>query len=590
MKLGTISLAAFGLLTLGLSYWAASANRTDNVKTLSNASADNVSPANDSTPTVTPVVNETDQLRFLESERCALCHSNSRNANAMRDSQQRPIAPYDLWQSSMMANSARDPFWRAVLSAEVQATPSQKAHIEEVCTRCHAPMAAPAPESPDGTILAHISKKDERSKLGLDGVSCTVCHQMTDEGLGEDSSFTGNFKINTEGKIFGPHANPTTMPMQRHVGYTPTQGMHVMKSALCATCHTVITESVDADGKPSAGMFHEQSPYLEWRNSDFNDERTPAPDSARSCQACHMPQNDVDGNIIMTNLAHNPGGRDFPFLRPRLPFGRHTLVGGNAFMTRLLRDNAKKLGAVASKDAFEQSIERIVSMLQTQTATVAIGEPQIDGKSVHLPVSLVNECGHKFPTAYPSRRAWLHFSIQDKNRNVVFESGAYDAEGRLLDGKGELLESETAGGPVHPHYQSISAANEVQIYETVMADADGNATFTLLRGASYVKDNRLLPKGWSHDHADGEATQPYGVADDSDFGPGSDLVNYELELASGEYTAHIELLFQPLSVRHVHELFTADTPEITTFRKMYDKAERKPDVIASHELSFTVPN
>ena len=100
---------------------------------------------------VSPTSFETDNSanpHFLDSKNCALCHSNSDRAIAMRDRKNRPIAPYDLWQASMMANSSRDPYWRAVLSAEVVATPSKKALIEEKCTRCHAPMAAPAPESP----------------------------------------------------------------------------------------------------------------------------------------------------------------------------------------------------------------------------------------------------------------------------------------------------------------------------------------------------------------------------------------------------------------------------------------------------------
>ncbi|TWU36486.1 hypothetical protein Q31b_47670 [Novipirellula aureliae] len=140
----------------------------------------------------------------------------------MRDAKRRPVAPYDLWQPSMMANSSRDPFWRAVLSAEVAATASMKGAIEEKCTRCHTPTVAPTPKSPDGEVLAYLTNQDQRSQLGVDGVSCTVCHQIADQNLGTDASFTGRFEINQERKIFGPHADPFTMPMQHFVGYTPT--------------------------------------------------------------------------------------------------------------------------------------------------------------------------------------------------------------------------------------------------------------------------------------------------------------------------------------------------------------------------------
>jgi hypothetical protein len=70
------------------------------------------------------------------SEACALCHSTSERATAMRDSAERSVAPFDLWQSTMMANAARDPFWRAVMSAEMAATPNAAAHIAGECMKC----------------------------------------------------------------------------------------------------------------------------------------------------------------------------------------------------------------------------------------------------------------------------------------------------------------------------------------------------------------------------------------------------------------------------------------------------------------------
>lgn len=71
---------------------------------------------------------------FLVGERCGLCHADSTRARAMRDSGGQSVAPFDLWSTSMMAQSARDPYWRAVLSAEVAVNPGQKAHLEEVRT------------------------------------------------------------------------------------------------------------------------------------------------------------------------------------------------------------------------------------------------------------------------------------------------------------------------------------------------------------------------------------------------------------------------------------------------------------------------
>lgn len=530
---------------------------------------------------------EANEVHFRNSKDCALCHSNSDRATAMRDAKDRPVAPYDLWQASMMANSSRDPFWRAVLSAEVEATPSKKALIEEKCTRCHSPMAAPVPVSPDGEVLSYLKKQDRRAHLGLDGVSCTVCHQITPKGLGTDASFTGQFEINQDQEIYGPHADPFTMPMLRHVGYKPTHSNHILKSSLCATCHTVMTHSVDhAGNSTSKDAFHEQSPYLEWRNSDFNDEVKEPSSSAKSCQACHMPTTDQDGNPISTRLAHNPGGRDFPFLSPRQPFGQHAFLGANSLMKQILRDNRSELGVVASEEAFNRSIEQTRKFLGTQTAKLEMGEIQADDQRLTIPISVVNLSGHKLPTAYPSRRVWVRLEVTDEKGNRIFTSGQFNPQGELVDDQGEVLKSEFAGGPINPHHTVIRRSDEVQVYETIMGNARKQPTFTLLRAATYVKDNRLLPKGWSPDHPDGTATQPYGIGDDSDFSGGGDQVVYQVPIAQpGRFDVTATLLFQVITPRHANELFTHQTPEVTLFRGMYDRADRRPEVLADAKRS-----
>lgn len=540
-----------------------------------------------STPTVTQA-NESrtdppNESPFLNSKQCALCHASSSRATAMRDSKKRSVAPYDLWQASMMANSSRDPFWRAVLSAEVAATPSKKALIEEKCTRCHTPMAAPVPTSPPGQVLAFLKNDDEKTHLGMDGVSCTVCHQITDKGLGTEASFTGHFEINQDRKIFGPHANPVTMPMQRHVDYTPTHSDHIMKSGLCATCHTLNTNSVDAQGNSTSDHeFHEQSPYLEWRNSVFNDEVALPAKEAKSCQACHMPQSDIDGNPIATQLAHNPGGRDFPFLKPRKPFGRHAFLGANTLMKRILKDNAKELGVIASADAFDQSIEQTVDFLRTETAKLEMDAIHFAGDRMQIPITVTNLSGHKLPTAYPSRRVWIQLTVTDSTGKPIFTSGHFNSDGELIDASGNVLPSERAGGAVIGHQSKIDSPNQVQVYEAIMGDASENPTFTLLRGATYVKDNRLLPLGWKSDHADGPATQPYGTGGDADFVGGSDRIVYEVSIPpaggdTGDYTVNATLWFQVISPRHANELFQFETPEVATFKAMFDKANRLPE-------------
>ncbi|MDF1700795.1 MAG: multiheme c-type cytochrome, partial [Planctomycetota bacterium] len=236
---------------------------------------------------------------------CAVCHDNADTANAMRDDADRPIAPMDLWRASAMANSTRDPYWRAVVSAEVATNPTHAAEIQNTCTRCHAPMAHERVGAAGGALdMSFLEADDDNAQLGLDGVSCAACHQITDEGLGSDDSYTGGFVLGSNRLIYGGHANPNPRPMQNNSGFTPVYSAHMGSSALCATCHTLETESLDADGTVNGHVLVEQGTYLEWRNSAFNDEgATPGPEAA-SCVDCHMPSTDQDGGAIATQLAH----------------------------------------------------------------------------------------------------------------------------------------------------------------------------------------------------------------------------------------------------------------------------------------------
>jgi cytochrome c553 len=67
-----------------------------------------------------------------------MCHST--NDFALRDSQGNDVSPVARWRSTMLANSAKDPFWKAKVKRERLENPSHSDALENVCTRCHAPM------------------------------------------------------------------------------------------------------------------------------------------------------------------------------------------------------------------------------------------------------------------------------------------------------------------------------------------------------------------------------------------------------------------------------------------------------------------
>ena len=229
--------------------------------------------------------------------------------------------------------------------------PSLEGTIESTCAICHMPMASTQAKA-DGTASSILNNgfanhPNGLNKAAMDGVSCSLCHQIQGSNLGQPGSFTGNYQIDTSSSApnrieYGPYLNPLQTPMQSTVGFTPTQGAQVGSAGLCATCHTVYTPVIDSQGKVS-GTFPEQVTYLEWLNSVYGDN----PSQQLTCQACHMPA--ASGAAAISN---NP-----TTLTPRSPFYQHIFVGGNSFMLSLMENNINSLGITASSSQMQATAQ-----------------------------------------------------------------------------------------------------------------------------------------------------------------------------------------------------------------------------------------
>ena len=498
---------------------------------------------------------------FAGAGQCATCHGH------VQDGDGRDVSMVTDWRSTMMANAARDPVWQAKVESEVARHPALQQVIEDKCTTCHTPQGRVSALAGGAASYALATARQE--ELAMEGVACTLCHQIQGEGLGADASFSGHYAIAPVREIYGPYRNVVTAPMRNRLNYTPLFGEHIQASELCATCHTLFTPYVDDAGEV-AGTFPEQTPYLEWRNSAHADE-------GRSCQDCHMPR--LDEPLVLSNVPANLAGQS--------PFWRHVFVGGNVYMVGLLQQHAAALGVPATAEQLSATEEATRAQLASRTAALGTTAQVQDGV-LEVEVTVRNLGGHKFPTAYPSRRAWLHLWVEDESGAVVFESGAFDNEGRIVG-----LET------FQPHHDEITRADQVQVYETIMGDVHGAPTWGLLRAAAYIKDNRLPPRGFRRNGPDYPNIAVHGLAaEDVNFGPpgegaesGTDRVSYRVGTGgrAGDFSAHVELLYQSLQPRFVDDLRRDITPATTAFGKLYDEAANLPARVARSSVRVTHP-
>ena len=457
-----------------------------------------------------------------------------------------------------MANSARDPYWQASVRREMMDHPSAVEEIENECSVCHMPMAntqaKAAGRKPE--IFAHLpigQNTEPENRLAADGVSCSMCHQITERGLGTPESFTGGYVIDLAlssepRKMFGSYEidKGHTTVMRSATGFNPTEAEHIKQSEVCATCHTLYTQARNPQGEV-VGRLPEQVPYLEWRHSAFREEK--------SCQACHMPA--VEEMTPITSILGEP----------RESFPRHVFRGGNFMMQRMLNRYRADLGVEASIGEMDAAVRRTVEHLQTETARIAVERTAVASGRLEFDVAIENLSGHKFPTAYPSRRAWLHLTVRDSNGRTIFESGAVTPNGSIQGN-----DNDADGARFEPHYREIRRPEDVQIYESIMADSAGAVTTGLLKGLKFIKDNRLLPRGFDKASAEADIAVIGDALPDADFVAGGDRVRYSVDLAgaSGPFQIDAELRFQPISFRWADNLRGYDAAEPQRFVGYYD--------------------
>ena len=571
--------------------------------------------------------------QFITSDQCLSCHDGQAlpfGPNMYvpsHDGKNVNLSPYGEWSWSMMGLAGRDPIFYAQLESEIRYYPDRAAEIQDLCFSCHGVMGQRQLhiDHPNRRFNEHIpyikDQNDSLFKYGAlarDGISCTVCHQIVDDKLPLDSIVTGRFKVSTPGEfeegisyIYGPFEDPRILAMESSLGMKPVHNEYITSSRLCGSCHSVKLPVYNDKGKQVGEVF-EQATYLEWQNSAYQDEFGSGGATPKTCQNCHMPTtypylpDDYQGAEKAQPLAFriaNIQDQTYPQVEHRAPidsvtiniradFVRHTLLGINIFGLEMFRQFDDILGVriqdymTGSQNGLPFAIETAQRLATQHTARVDITKLEKTGKGLRATVKVTNLAGHRFPSGVGFRRAFLEFKVIDQMNEVIWASGRTNELGIIMDGKGEPLPSEflevdphTGQQQYEPHYQKITRQDQVQIYQELAKNTDGKFTTSFLGIYKHVKDNRLLPIGWTPKGPPGfqyaKETMPHGKATtDPDFinGTGSDIIVYEVELppsAMEKATVSATLYYQSIPPYYLRDRFTTAPDGRATQRLFY---------------------
>jgi len=501
---------------------------------------------------------------FVTSDQCQECHdstySNASLPNMIFEEEKDGktelinLSPYGEWKASPMGMAGRDPIFFSQLQSETNNLPDLADCIENTCLHCHGVMGQrqfgldnqkggndvckelfaiqPPDEVPFGDTpytrdkVAQWpgSENNEDSLYGAlsrDGISCLVCHRMSETKLGDADAYTGNFVTGPSDEIYGPYENITIVPkpMENSLGMIPEFRDYFVSdeassSDLCGTCHNILLPKVTNESV-IVGASYEQTTHLEWANSDF----APGRSDFLSCANCHMPTH-YKGEDLSFEIA-NIESNDFAPTTNRLPdeditlterddFARHSLHGLNIFINEMFQQFPVLLGfrqidymtGTATVPSLITGRNSMIEMANNETASIEIESLEINDEGIlEANIKVINKVGHYLPSGVGFRRVFIEFVVRDSDNNILWASGMTNSIGAILNGiTDEVLESEQPvvfpDTPFQPHYQVIDSEDQVQIYQELIKDSDGILTTSFLRRIEDVKDNRLRPKGY----------------------------------------------------------------------------------------------
>ena len=156
----------------------------------------------------------------------------------------------------------------------------------------------------------------------------------------------------------------------------------------------------------------------------------------------------------------------------------------------------------------------------------------------------------------------LHWSEASASNLVI-----YDDSGATVEGTGTV---ERSAHCIHtPIHRLAGAAVVLHTHQTWALALNS------------LQDNRLLPMGWRKDGPFAADTAPVGVDSDPDFTAGGDTVHFSvpIEKATPKLIVYAWMRYQTIPPAWVAPLRTLDAEEAKTFVRLYDAADKTPEVL-----------
>jgi hypothetical protein len=255
--------------------------------------------------------------------------------------------------------------------------------------------------------------------------------------------------------------------------------------------------------------------------------------------------------------AENLAPHDKPDIRMREKgYKCHNLSGLNVFLIEMSNQFDDVLGVrktdfmTGSEKDVGNAVENMVQTARNDTASLEVDADWHGPNGVTARVVVRNKAGHRFPRGVGFRRAFLELAVIQSTgagtERVVWASGRTNELGMIIVADGRPLPTEffdrdpkTRRQQYQGHHEVITSPDQVQVYETLLRNAQGEFTTSFVRGCETAKDNRLLPRAWRAEgpghaligkflkatHSDPVALKDPRYAD----GSGSDEVTYRIE-------------------------------------------------------------